>query len=68
MTFRAKEGNRNNGKGKKARQSTHVGPSEPAQRFKQQKPTRGLIFGPPQVNVELSTSGKRLRVEDGGVG
>lgn len=29
---------------------------------------KGLVFGPPKTNVDLSASGKRLRVESSYVG
>lgn len=32
------------------------------------KPTRGLIFGPTKGEIELSASGKRLRIEQPNVG
>lgn len=36
--------------------------------FKSTRPVRGLVFGPTKDELELSESGKRLRVEKGSVG
>ncbi|KAG7559018.1 Reverse transcriptase zinc-binding domain [Arabidopsis thaliana x Arabidopsis arenosa] len=38
------------------------------QQMKNYRPTQGLVFGPRNENVELSQSGKRLRVGSDGVG
>ncbi|EOA18311.1 hypothetical protein CARUB_v10006824mg [Capsella rubella] len=36
--------------------------------YKNNRPTRGLVFGPPRREGDFAASGKRLRVEDGFVG
>lgn len=65
---RGKEGTKDVGRGKKAGLVSSVGPTGPTQRIKQNRPTRGLNFGPLKANVDLSVSGKILRVERDCVG
>ncbi|VVA97545.1 unnamed protein product [Arabis nemorensis] len=43
-------------------------PIGPRTNYQQNKPTRGLVFGPVSHEVDRSSSGKRLRVEGENVG
>lgn len=65
---RGKEGPKEIGRGKKTHNNISNGTSGPKARNKQQRPMRGLIFGPPQASADLSITGKRLRVERDCVG
>lgn len=58
-----KEGAKEVGKGSKSGRSNFGGPNGPRIKNKQNRPMRGLVFGPPNTNVDLVASGKRMSVE-----
>ncbi|KAL9308483.1 putative transcription factor interactor and regulator CCHC(Zn) family [Arabidopsis thaliana] len=58
--------NLNKGGGGRDRRIGHLktkAAAGPKQLFKQNRPTRGLVYGPSSIEVELTNSGKRLRTE-----
>lgn len=63
---RGKEGGKDVGRRHKTGFGSTIGPNGPINKLRQNRPTRGKIFGPSEAN--LSASGKRLRVERFNVG
>lgn len=67
-TLKGKVGQRGGPKDKRTGSSKSNGVIGPKITHKPTKPMRGLVFGPPSIEVELSSSGKRLRMENATVG
>lgn len=65
---KAKHGETKGTRDKQAGQYKAISNNRPKANFKQNRPTRGLVFGPSSNEVVLSNSGKRLRLERTNVG